>query len=408
MIVPTKRFAYKAVAADGKSVEGEMDAVDESTVIENLQTSGYLPISANELPDNKLERDFNFLSGGRISSTDVHNLTRELATCLNAGLPLAQALSTLTSLSKKPALRELLERIHTNVESGASLSDALKRSNGPFSSFYIGLVHSGEATGALELVLQRLADYQRREKQLRDAILSALLYPAILLLVAGSSLLVLLIYVVPQFQPLFEDLGKTLPWSTQVVVALAAVLRDYWWTSPFIAAFVYVGSRALLADLEIRKKWHSLVLRLPIFGQLLIRIEVTKICRTLGTLTSNGIALLDGVTLVRDTTTNVVIADALSRVAKDLEHGLGLSQPMANTKCFPQLAIQLIGVGEETGTLAQMLLKLADIYDDEAQNSIKRMLTLLEPALILSLGLVIAFIIISILLAILGLNELVV
>jgi general secretion pathway protein F len=405
---PTKRFAYKAVAVDGQPIEGEMDAVDESAVIDNLQTSGYLPVSANELTGNKLERDFNFLSNGRVSSADVHNLTRELATMLNAGLPLAQALNTLTSLSEKPALRELLERIRTNVESGASLSEALEQSNGPFSNFYISLVHSGESTGALELVLQRLVDYQQRAKQLRDSILSALLYPAILLLVAGSSLVVLLIYVVPQFQPLFEDLGKSLPWSTQVVIALATVLRDYWWTFPFIAALVYIGSRALLADLGIRKKWHNLALRLPIFGELLIRIEVTRMCRTLGTLTSNGVALLDGVTLVRDTATNIVIADALSHVAKDLEHGLGLSQPMADTKCFPQLAIQLIRVGEETGTLAQMLLKLADIYDDEAQSSIKRMLTLLEPALILGLGLVIAFIIISILLAILGLNELVV
>lgn len=403
-----RRFAYTAVALDGQRIEGEMEAADESAVVDNLQTSGYLPVSTTEIAANALQRDLNFLSASRVSGADIHNLTRELATMLNAGLPLAQALETLTSLTEKPALRDLLERIRAQVEGGASLSEALEKSNGPFSNFYTSLVRSGEATGALELVLQRLADYQQRAKQLHDAIFSALLYPAILLVVAGSSLVVLLVYVVPQFQPLFDDLGKSLPWSTEIVVALAAIVHDYWWAFPIVVALVYAGVRALLADPGNRRKWHAVVLASPIFGELVTRIEVTRMCRTLGTLTSNGVALLDGVALVRDTATNTVIAEALDAVAKDLEHGLGLSQPMADTERFPQLAIQLIKVGEETGNLAPMLLKLADIYDHEAQTSIKRMLAILEPILILSLGLVIAFIIVSILLAILGLNELVV
>ena len=403
-----KRFAYTAVTADGQRIEGEMEALDESAVVDNLQTSGYLPVATKELTAKAFQTEFNILPSARISGTDVHNLTRELATMLGAGLPLAQALATLTSLTEKPALRDLLERIRTNVEGGASLSEALEKSEGPFSNFYTSLVRSGEATGALELALQRLADYQQRAQQLRDAIFSALLYPAILLVVAGGSLVVLLIYVVPQFQPLFEDLGKSLPWSTEIVVGLANVLHSYWWTLPIVAGLIYFGSRALLADPEIRKKWHSFVLGLPIFGELVVRIEVTRMCRTLGTLTSNGVALLDGVALVRDTATNSVIADALDSVAKDLEQGLGLSQPMAATQRFPQLAIQMIKVGEETGSLSAMLLKLADIYDEQAQNSIKRMLAILEPILILGLGLLIAFIIVSILLAILGLNELVV
>ncbi len=403
-----KRFAYTAVATDGQRIEGEMDAADEATVVDNLQGSGYLPVATKELTPSALQTDLNILSTDRVSGTDVHNLTRELATMLGAGLPLAQALSTLTSLTEKAALRDLLERVRSGVESGASLSDALEKSGGPFSDFYTSLVRSGEATGALELVLQRLADYQQRSKQLRDAIFSALLYPAILLIVAGSSLVVLLVYVVPQFQALFEDLGKSLPWSTEIVVWMANVLQRYWWTLPIVAGLSYVGARALLADPKIRRQWHALVLGLPIFGELVIRIEVTRMCRTLGTLTSNGIDLLDGVVLVRDTATNVVVADALNAVAKDLEHGLGLSQPMAATGCFPQLAIQMIKVGEETGALSAMLLKLADIYDEQAQTSIKRMLAILEPILILGLGLLIAFIIVSILLAILSLNELVV
>jgi general secretion pathway protein F len=403
-----KRFAYKAVATDGQPIEGEMDAPDESAVIDQLQTSGYLPVSTNELPAPGLYRSLSIFSRDQVSHDDICNVTRELATMLNAGLPLAHALQTLTSLTTKPALHALLERIRSAVEGGATLSEAFEQAHGPFSNFYVGLIRAGEAAGALELVLHRLAEYQQRAKELNDTILSALLYPAILFLVSGSSLVVLLIYVVPQFQPLFEDLGKSLPWSTQIVVGLASILRGFWWTFPIVIAAAYAAWRALLADPDSQKKWDALVLRLPVFGDLLVRIEVARMCRTLGTLVSNGVTLLDGITLVRDTSSNLIIAGALDSVAKDLEHGRGLSQPMADANCFPQLAIELIRVGEETGALAQMLLKLADIYDAEVQSTVKRAIALLEPALILGMGLIIAFIIVSVLLAILGLNELVV
>lgn len=393
---------------DGQPIEGETDAPDESAVVDQLQMSGYLLVSTNEISAPGQHGGRSISPRDRVSSGDIDSLTRELATMLNAGLPLAHALETLTSLTTKPALHALLERIRAAVEGGATLSDAFEQSHGPFSNFYIGLIRAGEAAGALELVLQRLAEYRQSAKQLNDTILSALLYPAILLLISGSSLLVLLIYVVPQFQPLFEDLGKALPWSTQIVVALATILREFWWTFPVVIAAGYAALRALLADPGWRKKWDALVLRLPLFGNLVIRIEVTRLCRTLGTLISNGVPLLDGIKLVRDTAGNLIIAGALDAVAKDLEQGRGLSQPMADANCFPQLAIQLIKVGEETGALAPMLLKLADIYDTEVQNTVKRMVALLEPALILGMGLIIAFIIISILLAILGLNELVV
>ncbi len=403
-----KRFSYTAVGTDGQRIEGEMDATDESTVIDKLQTSGYLPISTYEVDNNSFLRRLNILPSNRITNADVHNLTRDLATMLNAGLPLAHALNTLTELTEKPLLRALLDQIRINVEGGASMSAALENSGGPFSSFYTSMVRSGEATGNLELVMQRLSDYQQRAKQLRDAIFFALLYPAILLLVASGSLVVLLIYVVPQFQQLFDDLGKSLPWSTDIVIGLANIVNGFWWSFPIVVILLYAGSQALLSKPIIRKRWHNLLLKLPIFGELMIHIEITRMCRTLGTLTGNGVALLDGVALVRDTAANVVISEALKSIATDLEHGRGFSQTIADTQHFPQLVVQMIKVGEEAGTLAETLLKLADIYDEATQNSIKRMLAILEPLLILGLGLLIAFIIVSILLAILGLNELVV
>tara|TARA_Y100000588_G_scaffold265727_1_gene280488 strand:- start:779 stop:1993 length:1215 start_codon:yes stop_codon:yes gene_type:complete len=403
-----KRFSYTALDADGQRTEGEMDATDESTIIDNLQASGYLPISTNEVRSKSSQRRFNILPSNRITNVDVHNVTRDLATMLNAGVPLAHALSTLTELTEKPRLRDLLEQIRLNVEGGVSLSAALENSDGPFSSFYTSMVRSGETTGNLELVMQRLSDYQRQAKQLRDAIFFALLYPTILLFVASGSLIVLLIYVVPQFQQLFDDLGKSLPWSTDIVIGLANIVNGYWWSFPIVVILLYAGSQGLLSKPIIRGRWHNLLLKLPIFGELMIHIEVTRMCRTLGTLTGNGVALLDGIALVRDTATNVVISEALNSVARDLEHGRGFSQTIADTQRFPQLVVQMIKVGEEAGNLAETLLKLAEIYDETAQNSIKRMLAILEPLLILGLGLLIAFIIVSILLAILGLNDLVI
>jgi len=283
----------------------------------------------------------------------------------------------------------------------------LPTATGPFSPFFVSLIRAGEATGALELVLQRLAEHQERTQQLKDAILSAMLYPAILLVVAGSSLVVLLIYVVPQFQPMFEDLGRALPASTQLVILLAAGLRHYWWTLPLIGIGAYLTFVWLLAKSHWKALVDRLLINLPLLGDLVVRVELTRIFRTLGTMTDNGVTLLDSVRTVSTTTSNLVIANALQEASKALEQGRGLSQPLSDIEWFPPLAIQLIHVGEETGTLPRMLLKLADIYDNEGESALKRALALMEPVLILGLGLLIAFIIISILLGILGLNELV-
>ena len=403
-----KRFAYKAVTAEGQEVTGEMEAPDRSIVVDQLHASGYLPVSTEELADTPAHGALPLLGATRVRASDIQALTRELATMLNAGLPLAQALTNLGALSPKPVVRDLLDRIRTTVEGGQTLSEALAQSGGPFSKFYIHLVRAGEASGSLEHVLKRLAEHLHAAKQLREAVLSALLYPAILVFVAGASLLILLIYVVPQFEPLFADLGKALPISTQIVVAVAAALRGFWWLLPILGIIAYLVLHGMLDNLDKRRKWDRFRLRLPLLGPLSLRLELARVFRTLATLSHNGVALLDSVKLASETTNNLVLGDALDNVCEDLAHGQGFSQALAATARFPPLTIQLVRVGEETGDLTAMLLRLANIYEEDAQNAIKRFLSIIEPILILGMGLVIAFIIISILLAILGLNELVV
>lgn len=384
-----------------------MEAADASAVIDNLQSSGYLPITTREIDSRKFTRDLLSFSRRRVARNDLLDMTRELGTMLDAGLPLSQALDTLTSLATRPAVRDLLDEIRVSVEAGASLSQAMEQAGGPFSSFYLSLVRAGEASGALELVLRRLSEHLQRSQQLREAVLSAMLYPAILLFVAGGSLIVLLIYVVPQFEPLFEDLGQSLPVSTQIVIALAHGLRHYWWALLVLALAAYVAGMQIRAQQHFKFAVDSALIRIPLVGNLIIRIELTRVFRTLGTLTANGVTLLDAMRIVSGTAVNGIISQSLEEAGTALEQGRGLSQSLADAPWFPQLAVQLIHVGEETGTLASMLLRLADIYDAETQSAIKRLLALLEPVLILGLGLLIAFIIISILLAILGLNELV-
>jgi general secretion pathway protein F len=332
-------------------------------------------------------------------------LTRELATMLNAGLPLDHGLGVLARLSHKPAVSRMLNRVRGEVEAGVSLSDAMQKEVGVFSPFYINMVRAGESTGMVEQTLERLAEYEERSQGLREAVRSALIYPALLFLIAGASLVVLLTYVVPRFEPLFADMGAALPWSTAMVISVARALESFWWAIPFVVLLgFYVGRRAF-RDAELKRAWDRGVLRIPVLGDLLLQIEMARFSRTLGTLLANGVPLLTGLGIIKDTLQNTLLLEATNTVANSLEQGKGLARPMEEAACFPELAVQLIQVGEDTGKLDAMLMKIAEIYDADVERTLKRALALLEPALILGMGAVIGFIIISILLAILGLNE---
>ncbi len=401
------KFAYRAVTWSGETLEGEMDAPARQIVIEHLQQSGHFPIDAQELEATRSPSLF-ALSRRTVSARAVSILTRELATMLSAGLPLDKAVETLVKLTQPGLERQMLERIGTALHGGSTLSDALAQQGGSFDRFYINMVKAGEAAGALEMVLERLADYQERSRELSESVKSALIYPLILVVVATASLMVLLIAVIPKFTPLFQDMGQALPLSTQIVIGVAEFLQAYWWLllAALIATVLYL--RGQFADPDSRYRWDRWLLRVPLLSGLLSKIEIARFARTLGTLLGNGVPLLTSVGIIKETLNNQVLNRAMDGVATSLEQGRGLAQPLEEADCFPELAIQLIRVGEETGQLEPMLLKLADVYDNEVAAAVKRALAVLEPALILGMGLVIATIIISILLAILGLNELVI
>ena len=402
-------FRYKAVGADGKIAQGDLEARSQTAAIDRLQTMGYVPIRADEISAAQADKRSlrRPLFGSRqITQSRVAVLTQELATLLRAKLPLDRALELLIELSPNARVRQVVTQIREQVHDGATLSAAMETQKGVFSRLYLNMVRAGEAGGAVDTVLMRLAEYMERARELRDTVTSALIYPAILLGVAGLSVVVLLIFVVPQFQQMFEDAGQALPFATQVVISLGEALRGYWWLMLGVILAVAYYFRKQFAEPASRYRWDNRLLGVPLLGELIAKLEVARFSRTLGTLMINGVPLLTALGIVKETLTNQVLAQSMGNVAESLKQGHGLTQPLMEAPYFPKLAAHMIRVGEETGHLEEMLIQVADVYDKEVRSSIKRLLALLEPALILTLGLVIAAIIISILVAILSINEL--
>jgi general secretion pathway protein F len=393
-------YRYKAATPSGETSEGEVFAADEQQVIAQLQAAGQIPIRV--------------VAGGgvsgfrraRVRAQDVQVFTQELATLLAAGLPLDKALQIILDLSEDPRMERMVGRVLDGVRGGAALSEALQAQSGVFSRFYVSMVRAGEMGGALEKVLTRLSEYLIRAKELRDTVVSALIYPAILLTVSVVSVFVLMVFVVPHFTQLFDDAGRALPMLTQVVVGTADFLRGYWWVLIGAVVLGTLVMRRQLANPASRLRWDRRVLRLPLVGDLVRKMETSRFSRTLGTLLGNGVPLLSAISIVRETLGNRVLEQGMSVAVDGLKEGQGMSGPLLEADLFPRLGMQMIKVGEETGRLEDMLLQVADIYDREVRIAVQRMLSLLEPALIVGLGLVIATIILSILIAIVSVNEL--
>lgn len=401
-------YRYEAVDAAGETVREELEATSPEAVIERLRDQGLLPLAVNEAKSGWLGGGWRqplFRKRRALSNKATLLFTQQLSSLLNAGMPLDRALTILISVNEDGPDRVLLERIQEKVRGGAALADAME-AQGVFSRFYLNMIRAGEAGGALEAVLKRLSDFLERSQALRESVSSALIYPIILLTVAALSVIILLTFVVPQFQRLFADAGKALPLATQIVIAIGDGFRHFWWVGVLLIVLIVAGAQRWLRQPENRLRWDGALLRLPLFGELIARVETARMARTLGTLLGNGVSLLNALMIVRETMGNQVLAVALAEVSEHVKTGRGLADPLLESGSFPKLAVQMIRVGEETGQLQEMLLQVADTYDGEVQVAVKRMLTLLEPALILGLGVIIAGIIMSILVAILSLNEL--
>ena len=401
-------FVYKAADRLGKTIDGVMEAPDPRAVIERLQREEYFPIKVLQQDEGR-----RFLpsrpswGAGPIKGRDLLAFTQQLATLFEAGLPLDRALSILEELAPSPRLRSVVTDLQKSVRSGSSFADALaKHHPRPFSRLYINMVRAGEKGGVLEVTLKRLAEFQEASQEFRDALTSALIYPLLLTGVGGASVIFLLTFVIPRFAQIFSDLGQAIPLPTQILLTVSGFLQTYWWAFGLGLVLLFLGGRVWLGTEEGRLAWDRVLLKLPLLGEIIRKVEVARFARTLGTLLKSGVPVLSAMAVVREIIGNQLLARAVARLADGIQRGAGLAFPMGEAGgIFPPLAVHMVRVGEETGRLEEMLLKTAETFEAEVRVKVKRAIGLLEPAIILAMGLIVGFIVVAMLMAIFSIND---
>ena len=399
-------FSYKAISSQGKAVQGRVVADRIELASRELRLQGLTLLSLEPAGKGAVRADEDAPGPGSASSDDILAMTRELAVLLRAGLPLDRALKVMIDMAVEIKVRDLLEELLSSIKAGKGLSQALLSYPEVFSNFYVNMVRSGEASGHLAEVLTRLADYLTNAKSVRSGVVSALVYPAILFTVAVLSIVGMLGFVVPQFETLFNDMGDALPVLTRVVISAGDGLIRYGWLLLLLLGMTVYVVRHWLRSEEGRAKFDESMVRLPFFGAIIFKYEVSRFSRTVGTLLGNGVSLLRALSIAVETVDNTHIKNSLRVLEPAVKRGQRMSVALEETGTFSPLVIQMIRVGEESGSLDQMMTELADVYDDEVQTGVKRSLTFLEPALILVMGGVIALVIIAILMGIMSVNDL--
>jgi type II secretion system protein F len=403
-------YVYKGINGSGKVASGALEAKEEKAVVAELHKMGLIPIrvTPSKKTGNLLDLDFSkyvqsIFKG--VSSKDVMVFTQDLAVLLEAGLPVDKALSIMINAAEKTSVKDMVGDILKAVQGGGYLSDALARHPRLFSTLYVNMVRAGEVGGVLETVLERLGSFLESSQDLKDYIKSSLVYPIFLVLVGGISIIIMLTFVIPKFSVIFSDMGGSIPLATRFLLGLSKILTGYWWLIFGGLGAVCFLLRRYIRTPKGRLKLDQYKMDLPVSGDLVRKIEVARFARTLGTLTQSGVPILQALSLVKSIMVNQVIARFMEQVYERVKKGERLSTPLTDMEIFPSLAIQMITVGEETGRLDGMLLRVAENYEKMVKATVKRFVNLLEPVMILVMGLVVGFIVISMLMAIFSVNE---
>ncbi len=397
-------YLYKATTPDGQTVEGSFDVKDEATAVLNLHQLGYIPIRITSAFEQKTSSRLSTLLS-RAGAKHVLLFTQELSTLISAGLPIDRSLEILGNLTENERMKEVVKDILKRIEGGSSLADALGHYSGLFSKLYVNMVRAGESGGFLETILSRLARYLESMKEIRDYLISVMIYPVILTVVSGSSVALLITFVIPRFARIFSDMGQALPVPTQILLTVSQFVKQYWWAGLGAIALIFVGLRTYTQEEGRRLRWDRFNLDWVIVGNLIKKVEAARFARTLGTLLQSGVSILPALSLVKDISQNQAIGMSIGHIQDRLREGKGISRSMEETGVFPPLAVQMISVGEETGRLDEMLIKVAETYEENMQTSIKRFMSLLEPLIIVVLGSIVGFIVISMLLAVFSIND---
>ena len=402
-------YSYRAADRRGQTIDGVMEAPDARAVVERLQRDAYFPIAIDAQDQRRrlLGLAWPEAGRGRVAGRDLVSLTQQLATLIEAGLPLDRALAIQAELAPTPRLRAIMGDVLRSVQGGSSFADALgKHHPRPFSRLYINMVRAGEKGGVLETTLRRLAGFLEESQEFRDAVVSALIYPVLLTGVGAAAVVFLMAFVIPRFAVIFSDLGATIPLPTLILLEASGAIQRYWWLLALLAGGGVLASRMVLATPRGRLGADRLLLRLPVAGEVIVKTEVARFTRILGTLLRSGVAMIPALAVVKDMLGNQVLARAVEGLGEGARRGAGLAQPMAEAGAFPPLAVHMVRVGEETGRLEETLLQVAASLEADTRKLVKRLIALAEPCIILVMGLVVGFIVVAMLLAILSVTDL--
>lgn len=395
-------FRYKLLTASSGIVEGEKEALSRADLVAELRKSGNIILQIQQADKQK---KFGFFLS-RSNKKAVLPFTQELATLLEGGIPLDKSLSIILSGQDKNVIKDVVEDVLNGIKSGKSFAEALTNHARLFSSVYINMVRAGEEGGVLPQVLKRLGAFQERLQKVRSEIISAMIYPILLSSTGMVCVGALIVYVIPKFAQIFDGMGISLPFSTMVLMGMSHYSIRYGWVFVLVALIAFFSYKKAMTDNGTAIKIDQKKLRLPLLGNLFWKMQISRFARTLGTLLENGVPLLKSMDIVKEVLSNRYLADILGNVKANVKEGAGLTLSLAKRGFLPEIAVHLLKVGEETGNLDQMLLKVADNFDADVEHRMKRLVTMVEPVLIMLMGAVIGVIVISMLTAILSVNDL--
>lgn len=405
------RFLYKATTRVGEIYSGEMEGASADEIHGKLKAGGMIPFEVVEASEaarrglRNLDIRSIFRRGGKVKTADVLVFTEKFAVLLKSGLPLDRSLSLLVELSEKEGIRAVAETLLKDVNAGKSLADSMETHPDFFPRLYVSMVRAGEAAGVIDRVMEQLLSYLRQKEELRGYIISSLIYPALLLVVGLSTIAILMTYVIPKFKEIFDSMNQELPGPTRFLMGVSDFIMGYKWVILIAIAATVYGYRHWASTPEGRAKKDRILLKLPLIKRLVTEGETGRLAATAGILLTSAVPLIQTLKIVQELLSNTVFREAMVPVVSGAKKGDGVAGPMMNTGVFPPLAVHLVRVGEESGNLGPMFVKVGDIYQESIRKSVKSFLALFEPALILVMGVIVGLIVASMLLAIFSMND---
>lgn len=388
------KFKWKGRTRDKKEVSGEIEATSKEEVEARLRAEQIMPVEVKKQAGMSMDMEITIGTG--VGTKDVVIFTRQLSTMINAGLPLLSCLEILGAQLENPALKKRVKQISSDVEEGSTFSDALAKHKDIFDNLYVHMVEAGELGGILDIILERLADYLEKNAKIIAKIKGAMVYPLVVISVSGIAIAILLIFVIPTFAEMFSSMGAELPGPTRSVLAASAFLQGYWWALIIGIIGTIVGIQQFHKTNQGELILDTILLKLPIFGDLQRKSAVARFTRTLGTLLGSGVPILDALEITAKTAGNRVVTDAVMETRSSISKGETISKPLAKHEMvFPPMVVQMIAVGEETGALEDMLVRIANFYDDEVDQAVETLTSAMEPLMIVFLGITIGYIVVA-------------